>query len=111
MPLDVDHIIPQAAGGKTELANLCLCCRSCNGYKWQHTQGRDPQTEQPARLFHPRRQRWTTHFAWSTDGVSIIGLTATGRATVATLRMNNDLMTDLRRLWSILRLHPLDETP
>jgi hypothetical protein len=26
-------IHPEAASGKTELANVCLCCRSCNSYR------------------------------------------------------------------------------
>jgi hypothetical protein len=38
MLLEADHIIPEAASGKTELAtelaNVCLCCRTCNSYKW-----------------------------------------------------------------------------
>ena len=33
MPLELDHIIPEASGGKTGLANVCLCCRTCNSYK------------------------------------------------------------------------------
>lgn len=57
IPLETDHIIPEAAGGKTELANLCLCCRSCNGYKGQRTHAPDPHTGRHVRLFHPRQQR------------------------------------------------------
>lgn len=30
---EIDHIIPLAEGGKSSLANLCLCCPSCNRYK------------------------------------------------------------------------------
>jgi len=111
MPLEVDHIIPESAGGKTELANLGLCCRPCNGYKWQHTHAHDPQTGRRVRLFHPRQQRWSVHFTWSADGTSLIGRTATGRATIALLRMNNDLIMDLRRLWVTLGLHPRDIEP
>jgi hypothetical protein len=106
IPLEVDHITPEAAGGQTELDNLCLCCRSCNGYKWNRTQARDPQTNRRVRLFHPRQQRWAAHFAWSETGTRIIRLTATGRATVEALHMNNNLITSLRQLWIMLRLHP-----
>ena len=34
------------------------------------------------RLFDPRRQRWSEHFAWSDDGTRVIGRTPCGRATV-----------------------------
>ena len=108
MPLEVDHVIPEAVGGKTELANVCFCCRPCNGYKWHHTYARDPQRGRRVRLFHPRQQRWSVHFTWSADGASLLWGTAAGRATVALLRMNNDLIMDLRRLWVILGLHPRD---
>jgi hypothetical protein len=108
MPLEVDHIVPEIAGGKTVLSNVCLCCRSCNGYKWQHTHGRDLQTGRQVRLFHPRQQRWAIHFAWSLDSTCLIGRTAAGRVTITVLRMNNDLMVNLRRLWSTLLLHPRD---
>ncbi len=40
--------------------------------------------------------------------MQIIGLTTIGRATVEALKMNNDLITNLRSLWVILKLHPLD---
>jgi hypothetical protein len=95
MSLEIDHIVPRVAGGSTELSNLCLCCRSCNGYKWQHTHARDPLTGRRVRLFHPRRQHWTTHLTWSADGTLLIGQTATGRATVMLLRMNNELIMEL----------------
>jgi 5-methylcytosine-specific restriction endonuclease McrA len=29
-PLEIDHIIPEARGGRTTIENLALCCRSCN---------------------------------------------------------------------------------
>lgn len=29
----VDHVIPVSFGGKDELSNLVLCCRSCNSRK------------------------------------------------------------------------------
>jgi len=109
MPLEVDHIIPEALGGQTEFANICLCCRTCNSYKWQHTHSRDPHTGRRVRLFHPRQQRWRAHFAWSADGLHLIGRTATGRTTIEALRMNNALIVHLRQLWGILRLHPADQ--
>jgi 5-methylcytosine-specific restriction endonuclease McrA len=29
-PLEIDHIIPEARGGRTSIDNLALCCRWCN---------------------------------------------------------------------------------
>jgi hypothetical protein len=104
--LEVDHIIPESEGGETQLDNLCLCCRSCNGFKWNRISGRDPETGKRVRLFHPRRQKREAHFERSKDRLYIVGLTASGRATVEILRMNNDLIVNLRRLWVILGLHP-----
>ena len=108
LPLEIDHIIPTTVGGRTELTNLCLCCRSCNAYKWQQTHARDPHTGRRVRLFHPRRQQWERHFVWDQNGTRILGTTATGRATIAALRMNNELIVPLRELWTLLHLHPQD---
>jgi hypothetical protein len=36
---------------------------------------------------------------WSEDGIRILGLTPTGRATVARLPMNRERMVEARRLW------------
>lgn len=40
----VDHILPEALGGATELINLCFCCFWCNNYKQARTHSRDPRT-------------------------------------------------------------------
>jgi DNA modification methylase len=79
MPLEVDHIIPEGAGGAPELANLCLCCRPCNGYKWQRTYARDPQTGRRVRVFHPRLCEpflgsGTTAVTLAPRGISITGI-------------------------------------
>lgn len=106
LPLEIDHIIPEIASGRNVLHNLCLCCRSCNAHKWQQTHARDPQTGRRVRLFHPRRQTWVRHFEWSKNGTRVLGTTATGRATVAALQMNHELIVSLRDLWVELNLHP-----
>jgi hypothetical protein len=48
------------------------------------------------------RDRWSTHFAWSSDQQRILGSTPTGRATVAALRMNRPQLANLRRIWTKL---------
>jgi hypothetical protein len=60
---------------------------ACNGRKYNKVAGIDPLTQELAPLFNPRKQQWQDHFTWSEDGLLIIGLTPTGRATVETLRV------------------------
>lgn len=105
--LEVDHIIPEGASGATEFANLCLICSRCNSHKYKRTHARDPLTGRRVRLFHPKRQKWDAHFAWSEDGTHIIGLTPCGSATVAALNMNDVLIVQLRQMWVEDGRHPL----
>ena len=104
--MEVDHITPEAAGGATDLDNLCLTCVGCNGFKLAFQTGADPQTGEEVSLFHPRRQRWDEHFGWSADGAEAVGLTPAGRATIARLRMNRERMVAARRLWVEAGWHP-----
>jgi hypothetical protein len=87
----VDHVLARAAAPELlgDPDNLALSCPSCNLFKADHRHGVDPRTGQRVELFHPRRDRWADHFAWSNDGLEILGLTTTGRATVALPRMNS----------------------
>jgi hypothetical protein len=95
----VDHITPRAAGGTNELDNLALTCPHCNAHKWTASDAPDPTTGERVPLFNPRADERAAHFAWSEERVGeLTGLTATGRATVATLRMNDADMIELRRL-------------
>jgi hypothetical protein len=104
--LEVDHIIPTARGGQATAENLCLCCRHCNGRKNVFTKGIDPDADTVVNLFNPRTQTWAEHFAWSPDGLTILGLSPTGRATVEKLKMNTPIVVEARRFWVALGLHP-----
>jgi hypothetical protein len=106
MYLEYDHIIPKSAGGKTTLENLALACRTCNGFKHERQTATDPQTGNEVPLFNPRQQSWSEHFAWSEDGVFLIGLTAIGRATIAQFKINDQYALETRRLWVAAGLHP-----
>ena len=97
LPLTIDHIQPTALGGETVFGNLCLACRSCNEFKTSQASGIDPLTGDEVPLFHPRHERWGDHFAWSSDGTHIEGLTPVGRASVTALRMNNAVVVAARR--------------
>ena len=102
----VDHIIPESKGGTTTEDNLAYSC-GCNHFKNNVTEGVDPQTNGIAPLFHPRRDDWQNHFRWGEDAPEIIeGITATGRVTIAVLRMNRPALMNLRRLLLLKGEHP-----
>jgi len=102
----VEHIVPRSKGGRTRLDNLALSCPACNGHKYNKIEGADPLNRTLVPLFNPRKQRWAEHFVWSDDFTLLVGLTPTGRATVATLQMNQQKMVNLRRLLGLAGLHP-----
>ncbi len=100
----VDHIVPRADGGPTTAENLALACVSWSLRKEARRSATDPETNRAVPLFHPRRQRWSRHFRW--EGVTVIGLTPTGRATVAALRMNRALILGIRLEETLRGRHP-----
>jgi hypothetical protein len=61
--------------------------------------GVDPDTDAVVALFHPRTQRWDDHFA--IVDYRVIGRTATGRATVRVLAMNDPDRVQLRSMLAI----------
>jgi hypothetical protein len=83
-----------------------MACPACNGHKYIKTEWPDPLSGKTVRLFHPRKQNWEDHFAWSEDLLTIIGLTPTGRATIEALQMNQPKMRNLRWLLTLAQLHP-----
>lgn len=105
----VDHILPRVLGGTDDLNNLALSCRNCNERKQDATEAQDPLTEAIVPLFHPRRDRWKDHFAWSGDFRHIIGLTPTGRATIVRLQTNHSGVVRQREVLHQLGLHPPTE--
>ena len=90
----IEHIVAKQHGGSDDLGNLALACHRCNLCKGPNLTGFDRQSGRIVPLFHPRRDRWTEHFAWR--GPRIEGLTAIGRATVLVLGMNDARRLDLR---------------
>jgi hypothetical protein len=103
----LEHIIPRSQGGGTSLENLALACQGCNNHKYNKIKSGDPVTNQLVDLFHPRIQRWRDHFTWDERFERIIGLTATGRATVEALQLNRLELINLRRLLYAAGEHPL----
>jgi hypothetical protein len=106
MPFEIEHIVPEALGGRSEESNLWLACPRCNRYKGQRIYAADPETGDEERLYDPRRQQWHEHFAWRQSGLYIVGLTPTGRATVEALQMNNSYVVRARRGWIAAGWHP-----
>ena len=91
----VDHIISRKQKGPTNAANLALACLRCNVAK-----GTDPaayigRPRRLVRLFHPREDLWSEHFAL--EGARIVALTDIGEATVRLLELNAGDRLLLRR--------------
>lgn len=105
-PFSIEHIIPRSAGGETVLDNLALSCQGCNNHKYNKTEGYDPVSGDTVPLYHPRKQRWSHHFAWNDDFTLIIGLTPTGRSTVEALQLSREGVVNLRRVLYAMGEHP-----
>ena len=105
--LEIEHIIPSSKGGTSDESNLWLSCPLCNRSKGNRTQANDPISGNEVPLYNPRTQRWSDHFAWTIDGLRIVGLTPTGRATVALLNLDCDPDAILvRSYWVQAGWHP-----
>jgi len=105
-PMEIDHIIPQSLGGPTEEENLWLACSLCNDHKSDRIAALDPLTGTIVRLFDPRHQVWREHFAWTAEGDRLVGVTPTGRATIAALHLNRPSLVKARQAWVSVGWHP-----
>jgi 5-methylcytosine-specific restriction endonuclease McrA len=95
IPFHVEHIVAKQHRTDDRPSNLALACDRCNLHKGPNLTSIDPETGELVPLFHPRKENWTDHFAFR--GGRILGLTATGRATVRLLNMNATRRVELRR--------------
>jgi hypothetical protein len=102
----IEHIVPQSRGGNSDPANLAFSCQGCNNRKFTATEAVDPSTGEFAPLYDPRRHRWSEHFAWNEDFTVMLGLTPTGRATIAKLALNREGVVNLRRVLRAAGEHP-----
>ena len=76
---ELDHIIAQKHGGKTESANLALSCSLCNKFKGSDLSSIDYESGNLVAFFNPRQDNWHDHFQLS--DARILPLTATDRVT------------------------------
>lgn len=106
MPFEMDHIWPESEGGPSDETNLCLACPRCNRYKGNRAFAIDSVTGEVMPLFNPRTQVWLDHFEWQGNGLHLVGITATGRATVDALQMNNPFVVRSRAVWIASGWHP-----
>lgn len=106
---EVDHLIPVSNDGQTTEENLWLVCGPCNKHKSGRTSARDTTSKKWVRIFNPRQDNWADHFEWQADGLLIFGKSAVGRATVAALQMNRELLVNARRRWIKGGWHPPTE--
>jgi hypothetical protein len=98
--LEIEHIIHISKGGSNEESNLWIACSICTSHKAGKIEAIDPVTNKVVALFNPRTQKWAEHFAWSVDGIRILGKTETGRATVKALSLDNDFdALEVRGYW------------
>ena len=104
--LEIEHLQPTAKGGTDAEENLWLACRECNSHKSVKTHGFDEKTQRRVSLFNPRKQKWRNHFRFSEDKTEIIGKTACGRVTVESLKLNNEILVSVRKLWVEFDLFP-----
>jgi hypothetical protein len=102
----VDHVIPLTLGGNQTFENLALACFHCNRRKTNSLTAIDPHSREQVPLFNPRQHNWNDHFIWSADGLYIVGLTATGRATIVALALNRERVVGIRAADHVAGRHP-----
>jgi hypothetical protein len=105
-PFNVEHIVPSRLLGPDTQENLAWACGGCNGSKGIAIDAEDSLTGECAPLFHPRNDIWSDHFIWGEDGQTLEGRTPTGRATISRLNLNRPELLGLRRLLTLVGLHP-----
>lgn len=86
--------------------NLAFSCQGCNNHKYIKIKSVDQITNQEVDLFNPRTDTWESNFSWSSDVLTVLGITATGRVTVEELKLNRVELQNLRKLLASVGKHP-----
>jgi hypothetical protein len=82
-----DHIIAKKHGGRDHPDNLAFSCPHCNSHKLDNIAGLVSPSDDPVRLFNPRRDNWTDHFFW--DGSLLAAASDIARVTIQVLLIND----------------------
>lgn len=82
----IDHVISEKHGGATTENNLAYSCTPCNQAKGSDVGSIDRTTGEIVRLFNPRMDRWSDHFAMM--GGRIDAISRIGEVTVRIMRFN-----------------------
>lgn len=109
-PFAIEHILPSVRGGITAPENLALSCSECNSHKYNKIEALDPDSQNLVPLYPPRQHSWQDHFAWDEEYTRLVGLSPTGRATIASLHLNRLGVVNLRWALFLLGLHPPEDT-
>lgn len=105
-PFSLEHVIPLSKYGSDDIENLAFSCQGCNNRKYTATHAIDPVSGERVALYHPRKDKWSTHFQWANDYSLMIGLTPTGRATIERLQLNRKGVVNLRMALRHFGRHP-----
>ncbi len=103
----VEHIIAEKHGGRTDAENLAYACAFCNRAKGSDIGTLAPGTGELTRFFNPRTDHWSDHF--SLQGVRIQSRTEIGGATAKILRFNDTERMFERELLERVGRYPPDE--
>lgn len=106
----IEHIFPKSKGGSNDIDNLALGCPGCNNHKYNKIFVQDPLDGKKVRLFHPRKDKWTSHFVWDNSLTKIVGITAIGRVTVIALKLNRERLITRREAFILMGFHPPKHT-
>ena len=100
----VEHILPRASGGTSELNNLAYACPSCNLQKTDRLSLPDADSGSEILLYNPRHDPWTAHFQFAE--FQIVGVTSIGRALIAAFDLNSDRRVRIRHAEALFGLFP-----
>ncbi len=100
----IDHVISEKHGGPTTEENLAYACTLCNRAKGSDVGSIDWATGEFVRLFNPRADRWTDHFALM--GGRIDAISPIGEMTVRVLALNDFRRIEERELLRSLGRYP-----
>jgi HNH endonuclease len=100
----IEHVIPQCKGGGSDLENLVLACPGCNLHKASKITAIDPGEWRGDPVIPP--DQTTVVVTLPVQGYQIGGLTAMGRATVATLTLNHSRRQRIHEVEEAFGLYP-----